>query len=94
MVETTESDHHELVIKIIRRLCRRQLHSHIVACEAMHRPAPGGFLEEHLRFLSDISGIERLCLLVGKFYEALAPQFLVLVGNHIWDTQGGSARAL
>ena len=46
MVETTESDHHELVVEIIRRLCRRQLHSHIVACEAMHRPAPGGFLED------------------------------------------------
>ena len=94
VVELAKADGEELVVVLGTCLRWRQLHTDIVAREAMHGSSTGGFFEEHLGRLSDVTGIEGLCLLVGELQQPVRTQLLFLIADDVGDAQCSGTRAL
>ena len=93
-VKRSQSHPQHLIIKFRLRFLRRELHADIVLCEPVHRPSAICLLKQHFGSLSDMSCIEGLRFLVRQRQQSPAPQFLILLTDHVWNTQRRRARTL
>ena len=88
MIEVAKTYAQQLIVILFLRKLRRQLNTHIIACEAVHGLSACGFLEEHFLFRADILLIEADALLLAEVEQLLAALLFVSVCHYVRDAQG------
>ena len=66
MIEVTQLDRYQLVIKFFFGQCCGQFHTNVVTSETVHGPAAISLLKQHLSLLTHMLGIKSMRLFVRQ----------------------------